>query len=224
MPQVVTNNAMPGVPSAHLTGAGYRIDPKASLFTVRAFAGGLIPAAAHNPEFVIRKFAGDVRFSAASLDESSLALRIKAGFFDLTNDVSRQDREAILRVLNDEVLEAQQYPEISFVSTNVAVQRLVESMFRAEIGGQLTLHGTTHSLEIAAQVVLGDDTLRATGSFEIRQSDFGLNIVSVAGGTVKVRDELRFCFYMLARRIQPVEGSLAANADQTTRGSVPAPS
>lgn len=220
MPQVVTSNVVPGVPNARLKDAGYRIDTKASLFTVRAFADGLISAAAHNPEFVIRDFTGDVRFHAGSLPESFLALRIKAGFFDLTNDVSRRDREAISRVLNDEVLEVQQYPEISFVSTRVAAQRLVESMFRAEIWGQLTLHGATHSLGIEAQLVLGDDTLRATGSFEIRQSDFGLKIASVAGGTMKVRDELRFCFYMLARRTPPGEGSLTAKADPTTRSSV----
>lgn len=211
MPQVAVKNTAFAVPNAHLTGTNYHIDPRASLFTVRAFAGGLVSAAAHSPEFAIREFNGDVRFNIRSFDDSSMALRIKSGFFELTNDVSRQDRQLIQRVMNDEVLEVQRYPEISFISTSVTAQRLMESTYRADIGGQLTLHGTTHSLAITAQLVLGDDTLRATGSFEIRQSDFGLKIASVAGGTLKVRDELRFCFYMMARRV-PTTGQNDPNS------------
>src|SRR5579859_687286 len=221
MPQLTTKNTIHGVPSTHATGDAYRIDPKASLFTVRAFAGGLISAAAHNPEFAIRDFTGDIRFDASSPNESALALWIRSGFFELTNDVSAQDRQVIQHVMNDEVLEVQQYPEISFVSSRVTVEQLFESMFRAEVAGQLTLHGTTLSLGITAQLVLCNNTLRATGDFTIRQSDFGLKIATVAGGTLKVRDELRFCFYVLARRIpQLAEDPVTAKTGQTTGSSI----
>lgn len=221
MPQLVTKSTIHGIPGAHVTSSSYRIDSKASLFTVRAFADGLISAAAHNPEFSIRDFTGDVQFDVKSPDQSALTVRIRSGFFELTNRVSTQDRQAIQRVMNDEVLEVQRYPEISFLSSSVKVQRLFESMFHAEIMGHLTLHGATLSVGILAQLVLGDDTLRATGNFTIRQSDFGLKIATVAGGTLKVRDELRFCFYILARRMpQLAHGSLTAQADRGTDRSV----
>ena len=211
MPQLVTKSAIHRVPDTHVTGTEYRVDSKASLFTVRAFAGGLISAAAHNPEFAIRDFVGDVQFDANAPAKNSLKLQIKSGFFELTNDVSAQDRQFIQHVMNDEVLEVQQYPEISFVSSSVTVQRLYESMFRADIMGNLTLHGATRKLEIIAQLVLGDDTLRATGNFTVLQSEFGLKIATVANGSLKVRDELRFCFYVLARRTATAEGKTTDN-------------
>lgn len=215
MPQLAIKNSIQRVPGTQVKGTGYRIDSRASLFTVRAFADGLISAAAHNPEFSIRDFTGDVYFDAGSPDQSALTMRIKSGFFELMNDVTAHDRQAIQRVMNDEVLEVQRYPEISFLSSGVTVRQLCESMFHAEIMGHLTLHGATLSMGIAAQLVMGDDTLRSTGSFTIRQSDFGLKIASVAGGTLKVQDELRFCFYILARRTPaPGEGFLTAKVGQ----------
>ncbi len=51
-----------------------------------------------------------------------------------------------------------------------------------------------------AQEVVGGETLRAQGSFAINQSDFRLKIASVAGGTLKMRDELKFAYFILGRR------------------------
>jgi hypothetical protein len=43
-------------------------------------------------------------------------------------------------------------------------------------------------------------TLRASGEFSMRQSDFGIKLVSVAGGAIKLKDELTFSFEVAARR------------------------
>jgi polyisoprenoid-binding protein YceI len=200
MNHLAKNIATPGTSVLNAQSNGYTVDPKASLFTVHAFADGLIAAAAHNPQFAIRDFSAYLEFGINQLQNSSLALRIQSGHFDLVDDVSKDERRAIERVMNVEVLEAEIYPEISYRSRSISVNRLGEALFRAEIAGTLMLHGVERELGISAQIVLGDDTLRATGSFALHQSDFGIRIASVAGGTVKIKDQLRFSFYMVARR------------------------
>ncbi len=44
------------------------------------------------------------------------------------------------------------------------------------------------------------DTLRAQGELTIRQTDFGIKPVSVAGGMLKIKDELKCSFDLLARK------------------------
>ena len=45
----------------------YAIDPRASQFTVQAFASGLISAVAHSPKIAIRDWSGNVSFVPESL-------------------------------------------------------------------------------------------------------------------------------------------------------------
>jgi hypothetical protein len=44
------------------------------------------------------------------------------------------------------------------------------------------------------------DMLRATGEVSIRQSDYGIEPVSAAGGTIKLKDELKLSFDISARK------------------------
>jgi hypothetical protein len=41
--------------------------------------------------------------------------------------------------------------------------------------------------------------LRASGDFTLNQSDYQIKSVSVAGGALKVKDQLKFSFAMVAR-------------------------
>ena len=56
----------------------------------------------------------------------------------------------------------------------------------------ITLHGVSRPLTIAARLEFGDNSLRAQGGFNLKQSSFGIRPVSIAGGTIKVKDELKF--------------------------------
>jgi hypothetical protein len=44
------------------------------------------------------------------------------------------------------------------------------------------------------------DMLRASGEFSLLQTDFGIAPVSVAGGAMKLKDELKFAFNIVARK------------------------
>jgi hypothetical protein len=49
-------------------------------------------------------------------------------------------------------------------------------------------------------VAPGDDKLRAYGKFSIKQSDFKIRLVSVAVGALKVKDELKLAFDIIAKK------------------------
>jgi polyisoprenoid-binding protein YceI len=179
-------------------GARYRIHAGESHFTVRAFAGGFLSAFAHDHNIAIREFTGEADFTYGSVQPASLRMTIKAGSLAVTDKVSASDRQKIEGTMRDEVLEITKYPDIVFKSTGVIASKTGDGQYQARISGELTLHGVTKPLAINAQLEFGDKTLRARGTFAVKQSSFDIKPVSVAGGTIKVKDELKFSFEIVA--------------------------
>lgn len=178
----------------------FAFDAKASLLTVQAFASGIVAVIAHSPKFAMRDIVGEARFDAGSIERSSLKLSIRLSSLEITDDVTKQDRREIERIMFDEVLETSSFPNAEFRSTRVSGIKTGDNMYRVNVAGDLTFHGATRSLGFESQLVAGEETLRSQGSFSIMQSDFGLKIASVANGTLKLRDELKFGFFMIGRR------------------------
>ncbi len=179
-------------------GARYRIDAGESHFTVRAFAGGFLSAFAHDHNIAIREFTGEAEFTYGTVQPASLRMTIKADSLSVTDKVSASDRQKIEGTMRDEVLEITKYPEIVFKSTGLTASKTGEGQYQARISGELTLHGMTRPLTINAQLEFGDKTLHARGAFAVKQSSFDIKPVSVAGGTIKVKDELKFSFDIVA--------------------------
>lgn len=181
-----------------LADARYRIDAGESHFTVRAFAGGFLSAFAHDHNIAIRDFHGEADFTYGTVQPASLRMTIKAASLAVTDKVSASDRQKIEGTMRDEVLEITKYPEIVFKSSSITATKSGDGQYQARISGELTLHGVTKPLGITAQLEFSDKTLRARGGFSVKQSSFDIKPVSVAGGTIKVKDELKFSFDIVA--------------------------
>jgi polyisoprenoid-binding protein YceI len=180
-------------------GARYRIDAGQSKFTVKAFAGGLLSGFAHDHNIAIRDFTGETAFTYVTVSPASLQMTIKAGSLTITDKVSDSDRQKIQTTMRNEVLEVEKYPEIILKSTNVVATRTGEGHYDATISGELTLHGVTRSVSIPARLVFNADHMRARGEFSLRQTHYGIKPVSIAAGTIKVKDEVKFSFDIVAR-------------------------
>ncbi len=178
----------------------YAIDTRASQFTVQAFASGLISAIAHSPKIAIRDWTGVVQMGSTALDILSLNVRVKSTSLEVLDELPDADRRELHRVMNKEVLESAQYPEITYESTQATVEKLKDDLYRLNVRGRLSLHGTTNDQDFVAQASLGVDSARAYGSFTLLQSDYNIRIASIAGGTLKLQDELKFSFYIVARK------------------------
>jgi hypothetical protein len=44
--------------------------------------------------------------------------------------------------------------------------------------------------------------LRASGSFSVKQTDFDMELVSALGGAIRVKDEVKFSFDIVARKME----------------------
>jgi polyisoprenoid-binding protein YceI len=178
----------------------YAVDPKASQFTVQAFASGLISAVAHSPKIAIRDWTGDATFHPETLADARLRVAAKTGSFEVLDELRENDRREIHRIMYNDVLEIKRFPEVIFESSTIHVNKLRESLFRANIEGKLSLHGITNPHTFFAQVALGVDSFRAHGEFTLLQSDYEMQIASIAGATLRLQDELKFTFYVVGRK------------------------
>jgi len=173
----------------------YIIDPARSHFVVQAFVTGMLSRLGHSPTFAIRNYQGE----AILEPEPSLSMRIEAASLAVTDRVSDKDRREMERTMFDEVLEVRRYREILYQSTKAWMEG-----GQAKVEGELTLHGVTRPQSLTAQVELTGESLRAQGQFAVLQSAYDIKPVRVAGGTLKLKDELQCSFDIVARR--QVEG------------------
>lgn len=179
----------------------YKINAGQSRFTVRAFVGGLLSAVTgHDHTIAIRDFSGTTAFTYGSVTPAALQFTVKADSLAVTDKVSESDRNKIQTTMRNEVLDVNSYPEIAFRSTGITAARLEEGKYRTKIIGDLTLHGTTRAITIDATVTFYEASLQAEGQFALRQTEYGIKPVTVAGGTIKVKDELKFSFNIVANR------------------------
>lgn len=155
------------------------IDITRSKITVHVGKTGLFSMAGHGHEV-------SARVNQGAINESSpghVWFRVDARAL---NVLPEKDQAEVQATMQQKVLESEQFPEIRFESTSI--QKLAADHWKVE--GNLTLHGQTHPA-IA-------DVRRAGASYEgkstIKQTDFGIQPVSVAGGTVKVKNELEIEF------------------------------
>jgi polyisoprenoid-binding protein YceI len=154
------------------------MDARASFFTVQAFAAGMVAVVAHSPKFAVRDFVGEISFAPENPEKSSVKLTMNATSLGLMDEVKASDRREIERVMFDEVLEKNRYPKIEYKSTRVTATKSAENIYLVTAFGELELHGTTRGLKLDAQVVVGEESIKAQGAFSAMQSDFGLKITS----------------------------------------------
>lgn len=105
----------------------------------------------------------------------------------LDPDASAGDRAKVQEtMLSDKVLNAAKFPEIKFVSRSI---KTVGSNANS-VEGDLTLHGVNHAVTIPVSLANG----HYTGSVKLKQTDFGIQPIKIAGGSVKVKDEVEISF------------------------------
>ena len=179
----------------------YELDSAQSEFTVQTFAAGFFSGFGHNPTIAIRDFAGAAQFSPDQLYDGSLRLEINAKSLEVLDDIKDKDKQEIERGMHNDVLETTQFPEIVFQSTSVTLTKIDEEHFKAKIIGDLTMHGITRGgLWIMPKFILSDDVMTATGNFKLKQTDYGIKLVSIAAGALKLKDELEFSFNIVGNR------------------------
>jgi hypothetical protein len=170
------------------------IDGNKSSLKIRVFKSGAFAAFAHDHE--VEAPIAEGRIDEGKIDEgkidssahASVQLRVDSRKMRVLDpEISAEKRADIQHtMLSAAVLDAEKFPEISYQSTSVTGR----GEGRWEVRGDLSLHGKKQPVTV--EVSLQDGHYR--GSASIKQTGFGIEPIRIAGGTVKVKDELKIEF------------------------------
>lgn len=191
---------MSSAPRTGLSTIRYAFDPTVSRFTVQAFAAGLLSSFGHNPTIGIRDFHGTVEFVPGTYENARIHMQVNTAKFEVLDQLKASDREKMEREMYGEVLKVERFPSAIFDSSQVEMRSAMTNPFAVQVKGELTLRGVTRRHMFGARVSNLEYSLRIAGEFALRQSEYGIKPVSLAGGILKLKDEVKFRFEIIARR------------------------
>jgi hypothetical protein len=197
----------PAPPSASDSAAWYRaaaaagtpvfaVVPDQSLIAVTVRRGGLLARLGHDHVVASHAVGGfaspaagraDLAFRLDQLAVDEPALRAVAS---LDTHPSPAAIEGTRANMLGRVLQAERYP----------VVRLHAEGRAGTLQVAVTLHGVTRRIAVPVALEYGPRQLRASGQLLLRQSDFGITPLSLAGGLLSVQDALEVRFRIVARR------------------------
>lgn len=160
----------------------HNIDTQHSTLTVHVAKSGMLSAFGHDHTIVAPIASGAVDAGArrVELNCHAAALRVR------DPNASDKDRAEIQKqMLGPEVLDVERYPEIAFRSSGAE-----EAAGGWNVRGDLTIRGKTRPVTVRVTEKDG----RYTGTARFRQSEFGIQPIKIAGGAMRVKDELRIDF------------------------------
>ncbi len=181
------------------TAMHYKLDANQSRFMIDANSTGLLWFLGHNHHIAAKDFTGQAEVLPGNWESASLQMTVKTASLGETGaNFTEQQKQIITSSMHKEVLEVEKYPEAVFKSTRVSAKQTGENQYEARLEGDLTLHGVTRHITIPANVRLEGDTLRATGKFEFDRDDFNIKTHSIKGGTIRVDDDMKLSFEIVA--------------------------
>ena len=179
----------------------YNLDASQSKFMAHANRSGLLWFKGHSHHLAASDFTGQVEITTDTITPASLRLVVKAASLHETGaDFTEPQKQIINKELKEIVLHPDQFPDITFQSTNVTAKTSGAGRYEVKIDGNLTLHGVTKRITIPAVVTLNGDTLRAVGKFSIDRGDFNVKATSAFHGLVRVDDDVKFEFDIVGRK------------------------
>jgi polyisoprenoid-binding protein YceI len=179
----------------------YTIDPAGSRIVVHVGKTGLFGFAGHEHEIHAPLDRGTLVVDPAHVEASSADLRFDARTLRVVDQGEPpQDVPKVQdAMVGSGCLDVRRFPEIRFVSRTIGAKASARGGLELTVRGTLTLHGLSHEVTVPVHVTVGSDLLSATGTMALKQTDFGIKPISVAG-VVKVKDEVRIEVTLVARR------------------------
>jgi polyisoprenoid-binding protein YceI len=166
-------------------------------FQIQTGTSGLFGMFAHDHVIEAQRIEGCAQLDEKEISRSSIKLTFAtSGIRVLDPKESANDRAKVQETMETEVLRISEYPTVVFESTSVDR----DSAGAIRVHGNLTIRGKTQPVIIpVAFTRLADGTYRAAGSYKFKQTTFGIRPIQLAGGTVKVKDELRTEFELFLK-------------------------
>jgi len=174
--------------ASRLVSAPRPIDVQHSTVTIFVYKAGLFSGFADNHVIHAPIASGTI----SDTPSPHITLQIQAGDLVVADPSLDEKKRAEVRarMLGPDVLDAAAFPIIAFEST--AIEPVGEN--RWNVSGRVTIRGVTRAIRFPAVREAGHYRAATT----LNQRDFGIQPIRIAGGTVRVKDEIRLEFDIAA--------------------------
>lgn len=186
-------------------GQRFRVDREASEVRIVVYPAGSLARFGHPHVIGGPVIDGEVVL-AETLADSGLRLRIDLSALEVDRASWREDEgfypemsESAIDGTRDNlrsarVLDVANHPEIIIESLSLTGPR-----WQPDIELRINLRGQAREISVPVALALSDSHLIATGRMTLRQSDFGIEPFSTAGGSLQVADDILIRFRIVAR-------------------------
>jgi polyisoprenoid-binding protein YceI len=176
-------------PEAADAASAHAIDTAHSTLILHVWKTGLFAFAADNHIINAPIESGSVNEGKKSVD-----LTVDARELKVLDPKMPADRRAQVQgnMESAQVLDATRFPKIEYKSTSLDF----DAKGDAKIAGELTLHGQTHPVTARVRRTSAG---HYHGTAVVRQTEFGITPIRIAGGTVKVKDNVDVEFDIVTR-------------------------
>jgi polyisoprenoid-binding protein YceI len=182
--------------------ASYSIDSQQSKVEIHVGKQGAFSAFGHDHLIAAKQVSGEAKFDAQKLDQSAVRLKISTKSITVIDPgESEKDRKEVQATMEGEkVLDVAKFPEITFTSTGVSGSKKISDGWELTLAGKLNLHGVEKPVTFPLRVTANANNLQGKGELSVRQTDYGITPVKAGGGTVKVKDEMKIIFTIVAAK------------------------
>ena len=175
--------------------AHYRLTSDSRLDVVTG-KGGLFGFAGHAHRIRATGATGEIVLDSADLRTSRVEVRVPVAGLEVLTPPDTAEQRQVRKAMLTDVLHPALHPEIT---CDAAVTALDSN--RVTLAAALTLEGVTRTVPVAGTVRITPDSILATASFTVRQTDFGIKPYSGGPlGTVKVANQVTFELNIIAVR------------------------
>jgi polyisoprenoid-binding protein YceI len=175
----------------------YRLAPGSRL-QVKTGKAGLFGFAGHSHIIQANGARGEVVYYPKAPSNSRLKFTVLTDSLEVLTPPDTAEIRKVTAAMRTEVLHTAEHPEMTMVS-----RKVTPTQDGFHLVAALTMAGQTRDVPIDVVVRLGPDSLRASTTFSVKQTDFGIKpFRGGPGGTVKVADQVTFDIRAIAMRVE----------------------
>jgi polyisoprenoid-binding protein YceI len=192
--------AILAAPAAAQEKLPYKIDAPKSKLELKVYREGALKFLGHDHLVAVPGVSGTVQLDPANIARSSVSLKVETKSLRVLDPgVSEKDRREVQATMEGEkVLDVARYPEITITSTGVSEVKPAGGGYELTLTGELCLHGVVKTIRLPVRMRAEGGELRVQGETLLRQTDYQMTPVRVGGGAVKVKDQLKISFEIVA--------------------------
>ena len=172
--------------------------PGRGYFRIHVGSAGLLGSLGHEHSIEAQKVTGCAMVDSNDAVRSSVKLEFSAADIRVIDpNENAKDRAEVQKTMETQVLQISEYPRVTFESTGVEQDGALNHL---RLRGNLTIRGKTVPIIIPVIVTrLADGTYRVAGEYRFKQSTFLIKPIQLAGGAVKVKDEVQTEFELFLK-------------------------